>query len=116
MNKVREANGTSALAHELAIAEVEGLKRLVAVLDKYDSDSEEDFSAVVDCVLNGRFQPTELADEFRVSLGTISRWRAGKSAPITYARGVIVGRIREMLGKTASDKSIILRVVTRKAS
>ncbi|MDQ0466568.1 hypothetical protein QO010_004363 [Caulobacter ginsengisoli] len=97
MEDARETtDGRSVFHAKLANVERQRLKLLVDVLEAYDPKSEEDFADVIDLVLNNRFTPTELALEFKVSVGTVSRWRSGKSCPPTYARGVIVNRLREM--------------------
>lgn len=82
---------------KLAEAELKSLKLLTDVLEAYDEHSAEDFSDVIDVVVANRFSQSELAAEFKVSPGTISRWRDGKSCPPSYARRVIVDRLREML-------------------
>ena len=77
---------TSKLIH----AELRGLRLLIEALEAYDEKSEEDFSKVISVVLAHRFNQVELAEEFKVSIGTISRWKSAKSCPPSYARGVIV--------------------------
>ena len=92
----------SHFAKEIATAELEGLNKLARLLDRYDSESEDDFGVVIESVLRSRFNQNELAAEFKVSPGTISRWRAGKSCPPAMVREVIVARVRDMLLETAT--------------
>lgn len=96
---------SSPFAKELATAELESLRRLASVLERFDPKRESDFSMVVAAVLRIRFSQRELADKFKVSPGTISRWAAGASAPPSYARGVIVAQLRDVLtGELSSLK------------
>lgn len=44
-----------------------------------------------------------LAEEFKVSVGTIRRWVAGRSVPPEYSRKVIEGRVGALL-KEANEK------------
>lgn len=88
---------------KLVSAEFQGLKLLVVALDAYDERSEDDFADVIDAVLVNRFTPAEIAAEFKVSVATVSRWRASKCAPVAHARGVIVNGLREMLVQTIAQ-------------
>jgi len=91
----------SPFAKELASAELESLRRLAAVLDRFDASRERDFAMVISAVLKSRFTQRELADAFKVSVGTISRWSAGISCPPSFVRGVIVATLRDMLSGAA---------------
>ncbi|MEO0875968.1 MAG: hypothetical protein AAFY48_15335 [Bacteroidota bacterium] len=85
-------------------ADYQSLKLIAAALDYYDPQSEVDFAEAIDIVLRNRFSQAQLAAEFKVSEGTISRWRAGKSCPPSYARKVIVEQLREMLIHSATPE------------
>lgn len=85
-------------------ADYQSLKLIASALDYYDAQSEVDFASAVDIVLKNRFSQAQLAAEFKVSEGTVSRWRSGKSCPPAYARGVIVEQLREMLIHSASPE------------
>ena len=92
----------SRFSERLLNADYESLRLVASALDYYDSNSEEDFALAIDAVLRNRFNQAELASEFKVSEGTISRWRSGKSCPPKYARAVIVEQLRENLIQSAT--------------
>jgi hypothetical protein len=94
---------SSPFAKDLAAAELESLRRLAGVLERFDAKRERDFAMVIASVLRSRFTQRELAETFKVSVGTISRWAAGVSAPPSYARGVIVSTLRDMLAGSAGS-------------
>jgi hypothetical protein len=102
----------SPFARAITNTELTHLSKLAADLERYDAGSADDFAVAIDMVLRGRFNQAELAAEFKVSPGTISRWRAGRSCPPQYARATIVDRIREMLVASANEiKSRTLHLV-----
>lgn len=78
----------------------QSLRHLGHVLDAYDERSPDDFAAIVEALIQNGLTPQIIAAEFKVSVATISRWAAGKTAPVPYARGVYVRRLREMLNMT----------------
>jgi Trp operon repressor len=87
----------SDFSNELAAAEVESLRRLARVLERYNADDERDFAMVIAAVLRQRFSGRELAETFKVSPGTISRWAAGLSCPPSHVRATYVAMIRDLL-------------------
>ncbi|MGD0144062.1 MAG: hypothetical protein ABSC92_12955 [Rhizomicrobium sp.] len=103
MQQTVEILDDSPLARAIVNTELAHLRDLAAALESYESARTDDFAVIIDMVLRGRFNQNELAAEFKVSPGTISRWRAGRSCPPAYARAGIVGRIRELLVASAND-------------
>jgi hypothetical protein len=93
----------SPFARAIVKTELSHLRELAADLERYDATNADDFAVAIDMVLRGRFNQTELAAEFKVSAGTISRWRSGRSCPPQYARATIIDRIREMLIASANE-------------
>lgn len=97
-------------------AQLEGLKLLVDVLDGYDEKSEDDFANVIRVVIESRFNPSELAAKFKVSISTISRWKDRKSCPPSYARKVIVSEIKSMIVSSFTEKSAHLHLIPSEAT
>lgn len=85
------------LGQRLAMSERDRLREFADQLATYEEDDKEGFAAVVFACLSRGITQTQLADEFRVSAATISRWAAGKSVPPAYSRGNIVTRIRRLI-------------------
>jgi DNA-binding transcriptional regulator YiaG len=92
-------------------AEAKGLKLLADALESYDEQSEEDFADVIDAVIRNRFSPTEISNEFKVSVSTVSRWKDRRSCPPAYARRVIVDKLREMLVASIGIRQRNLEIV-----
>ncbi len=82
---------------QLAASELGHLREFSEQLAAYEEDDKEGFAAVVFACLSRGITQTQLADEFRVSAATISRWASGKSVPPAYSRGNIVTRIRRLI-------------------
>lgn len=75
------------------------------VLRSYKSEDYVSFARVVDSCLKAGLTANELADEFKVSTSTISRWRSGKTTPMELVRKEIVTRLADMITEksTVSD-------------
>jgi DNA-binding transcriptional regulator YiaG len=58
----------------------------------------KNFAETINEIIETGFSPMEVATEFKVSLGTVERWRAGKSVPPTLARNAIISRIKDLKG------------------
>ena len=87
----------SPLGQQLAVSELDNSRRFVGQLADYREEDRATFPTIVTaCLLHGLTQG-KLADEFRVSTATISRWAKGKSMPPAYSRGNIVSRIRQLI-------------------
>lgn len=57
-----------------------------------DVSDRETFKVILQsAVSEGGIQPSLIASHFKVNHGTISRWLAGKTSPISAARGAIAG-------------------------
>jgi hypothetical protein len=98
-------------AKSITNAKLEGLTVLARALERYAPEREDDFQLAIDAAL-GMFSQSEFAAEFKVSAGTISRWRTGTSCPPSLVREVIVSRIRDMLLKRVTQiKSEVLHLV-----
>lgn len=94
----------SSFADQVFDAEYQSLNLIASALDSYDANSEEDFATAIEIVVRNRFNQAEIAAEFKVSEGTVSRWRRGKSCPPKYARATIVEQLREKLIHSASPE------------
>lgn len=103
MTQPMDAIGESPFARAIVKADLDHLSQLAAVIERYEPSNTDDFAVLIESVLRGRFNQAELAAEFRVSPGTVSRWRAGRSCPPEYARATIVNRIREMIVASANE-------------
>jgi hypothetical protein len=84
-------------------AQFQNIKRLAGILETYVPDDGAAFKKIIGAVLKSGFTQNELAAEFKVAPGTVSRWKDGLSCPASYVRGVIVDRLREMLGIAADN-------------
>lgn len=107
----KKTQNGSTFFEKLQNAEVRSLKLLADALDSYDQESDEDFSHIIGSVIRNHFNPSELAQEFKVSVSTISRWKDRRSCPPAYVRRVIVERIREMLVASIGERTRILNIV-----
>jgi hypothetical protein len=102
-SSVAAGDATLSMRERFARGKYISLKYISDQLELYDRRNEDDFAVIIDAVIEQRFSPVDLSHEFKVSEGTISRWRSGKSCPPEYARGVIVDRIRGMVGASISN-------------
>jgi hypothetical protein len=73
------------------------LTESASVMRQYDPKDESSFAAIVSSCLAAGLKPMALADEFKVSSATISRWQSGKSIPAELVRGVVVNRLIDLL-------------------
>jgi hypothetical protein len=80
----------------LAQAEIAATQHVV-VLEGFDGRSEADFAAPVGAAIRAGLQPVDVAAEFKVGTGTVSRWKDGISCPAEYARAIVAERIAGML-------------------
>ncbi|MHA2427569.1 MAG: ankyrin repeat domain-containing protein [Candidatus Hermodarchaeia archaeon] len=55
--------------------------------------TEQEFAQLVKASLSGGVLRCVLADEFKVSEGTIGRWENGRSIPVATIRGIVEARI-----------------------
>lgn len=97
------SHGESSLAELIVDNEIESARRLAEILADYTPEDKAAFGvAIAAAILHGLPQ-ADLAVDFGVSQGTVSRWAAGRSIPPQYVRATIIDRIRERLvasGKT----------------
>ena len=87
----------SPLGQRLAESELDYSRQFVAQLEEYREEDKAAFSTIVAACLRHGLTQGKLADEFRVSTATISRWATGKSMPPAYSRGNIISRIRRLI-------------------
>lgn len=87
----------SPLDHLLAEGELDYWRQIVTQLEEYREEDKATFSTIVALCNQHGLTQGKLADEFRVSTATISRWARGKSMPPAYSRGTIVSRIRRLI-------------------
>jgi DNA-binding transcriptional regulator YiaG len=94
---------------ELARFEIDHVSRLIERLRQYDPQDKPGFAGVIAAAM--RYGPSQnaIAEEFRVSPATISRWANGRSVPAAHSRGVIVEAICNMLQKEIKETEPLLR-------
>lgn len=64
----------------------------------YNAADKEGFKSIIQLTLTqGGISQNRLAKEFEVSAATISRWNAGRTAPVTLARKAIVQKLNQIL-------------------
>ena len=92
----------SKLTTRLLAESAKHFRTIAKLAERFESDDEEAFTQILrHCVAAGVTQ-VRLADEFKVSPGTISRWQAGKSMPAQLVRAVIIQRAVSLLRERAA--------------
>ena len=83
--------------------QVQQAREYATLLSDYNPTDKAAFAGIIEgCTRHGLTQ-AELADEFKVSPATISRWCRSKSIPPEYVRGVIVERVAKLLKLKADE-------------
>lgn len=98
------ARGESVLADSIVQNEVETTRRLIQYIESYNAEDKTAFVAIISASINRGLAQAEIAAEFGVSPGTVSRWVAGKSIPAQYSRDTIVHRIGKLLENLAEEQ------------
>jgi hypothetical protein len=66
--------------------------------------SADPFSSKVQECIDAGISNQELADEFKVSMSTIDRWKERKSYPVESVRTVIIRRMDSLLAGRSDTK------------
>jgi hypothetical protein len=92
------------LPREIVEPHAQSLEKFANVLasSRLDSKNSDHFMKIINAAVNYyRVAPEDIATQFNVSRGTISRWTSGKSLPHVMMRTVIT----EWLKKYVLDKA-----------
>lgn len=91
-------------AEQAGAVRIERLEKQMTELVKdalrsYDPEDRESFRKVLGMALaTGQINQGALAEEFKVSAATMSRWLSGRTAPMPGFREAVVKRVSKLLG------------------